>query len=78
MMNSHSIRGYVPTWMLVILCFTFGSTDAAESNSGAVAKPLKVFILAGQSNMQGHVHISTFDALADDPATAMLLRESVD
>ena len=26
------------------------------------AKPLKVFILAGQSNMQGHVNVSTFDA----------------
>lgn len=26
-------------------------------------KPLKVFILAGQSNMQGHASISTFDSL---------------
>ncbi|MCX6930696.1 MAG: hypothetical protein NT154_46955 [Verrucomicrobia bacterium] len=25
------------------------------------AKPLKVFILAGQSNMEGHAAISTFD-----------------
>ena len=31
------------------------------------AKPLKVFILAGQSNMQGHVKVSTFDSMADDP-----------
>jgi hypothetical protein len=28
--------------------------------SQAVAKPLKVFILAGQSNMQGHARVSTF------------------
>lgn len=41
----------------------------------AVAKPLKVFILAGQSNMQGHVNVSTFDSMADDPATAPILKE---
>ncbi len=39
------------------------------------AKPLKVFILAGQSNMQGHAAISTFDSLADDPQTSPLLQE---
>ncbi|MFO0957684.1 MAG: sialate O-acetylesterase [Isosphaeraceae bacterium] len=37
--------------------------------------PLKVFILAGQSNMQGHARISTFDAMADDPRTAPLLNQ---
>ncbi|MFN0068583.1 MAG: sialate O-acetylesterase [Limisphaerales bacterium] len=41
----------------------------------ALAKPLKVFILAGQSNMQGHAQVETFDYLGDDPATAPLLRE---
>jgi alpha-galactosidase len=38
------------------------------------AKPLKVFILAGQSNMEGPANISTFDYIGDDPATAPLLR----
>ncbi len=38
-------------------------------------KPLKVFVLAGQSNMQGHARISTFDSLAGDPKTAPLLQE---
>lgn len=37
------------------------------------AKPLKVFILAGQSNMEGHASIATFDYIGDDPATAPLL-----
>jgi len=41
----------------------------------AAAKPLKVFILAGQSNMQGHVNALTFDSLADDPKTAPILNE---
>jgi alpha-galactosidase len=44
----------------------------------AVAKPLKVFILAGQSNMQGHVNVSTFDSMADDPKTAPILKEMRD
>ena len=33
------------------------------------AKPLKVFILAGQSNMEGHAEISTFDYIGKDPKT---------
>ena len=32
-----------------------------------------MFILAGQSNMQGHAHVRTFDVMALDPATAPLL-----
>ena len=38
-------------------------------------KPLKIFILAGQSNMEGHAKASTFDAMALDPLTAPLLKE---
>jgi alpha-galactosidase len=34
---------------------------------------LKVFILAGQSNMQGHADLSTFDYIGKDPVTAPLL-----
>ncbi len=39
------------------------------------ARPLKVFILAGQSNMEGHAKIETFDYIGDDPATAPLLKQ---
>ena len=42
------------------------------------AKPLKVFILAGQSNMEGHAKIETFDYIGDDPATAPILEEMRD
>jgi alpha-galactosidase len=41
----------------------------------ASAKPLKAFILAGQSNMEGHAKVETFDYIGDDPATAPLLRK---
>ncbi len=43
--------------------------------SNGVAQPLKVFILAGQSNMEGHAEIRTFDYIGKDPATAALLKE---
>ncbi|MCX6873256.1 MAG: hypothetical protein NTW21_05530 [Verrucomicrobia bacterium] len=43
--------------------------------SQAAAKPLEVYILAGQSNMQGHVNVSTFDSMAGDPKTAPILKE---
>ncbi len=44
----------------------------------AQAKPLRVFILAGQSNMEGHARIETFDYIGDDPATAPLLKQMRD
>ena len=56
--------------------FVNPNDDPKPENPPARAlKPLKVFILAGQSNMQGHAHVSTFDSLADDPKTAPLLNE---
>ena len=39
------------------------------------AKPLKVFLLAGQSNMQGHAKVTTFEHIGMDPATAPMLAE---
>jgi len=44
-------------------------------SESAAAKPLKVFVLAGQSNMQGHAKVATFDSMATDPETALILKE---
>src|SRR4051794_22087388 len=41
----------------------------------AEKKPLQVYILAGQSNMQGHAKISTFEHIGMDPATKPMLAE---
>jgi hypothetical protein len=41
----------------------------------SIGAPLKVYVLAGQSNMQGHASITTFDHMAKDPKTAPLLKE---
>ena len=47
-------------------------------NTVAQAQPLKVYVLAGQSNMQGSAHKRTFAAICDDPKTAPLLSEILD
>ena len=49
-------------------------TSALLAITCAEAKPLKVFILAGKSNMEGHARIETFDYIGDYPATAPLLK----
>ena len=54
-----------------VTLFLFPLLGATSSVSGK--GPLKVFILAGQSNMEGHAKVETFDYLADDPKTAPLL-----
>ena len=37
------------------------SSMAILCQSSTLAKPLKVYILAGQYNMEGHASVSTFD-----------------
>jgi alpha-galactosidase len=39
------------------------------------AKPLKVFILAGQSNMEGHAGVMTLDRLGEHPTHGYLLKK---
>ncbi len=50
-------------------------TITALASGFCAAAPLKVFIMAGQSNMEGHAKIETFDYIGDDPATAPLLKQ---
>lgn len=54
--------------LLALTALICGHAVAADK------KPLKVFILAGQSNMEGHAKVETFDYIGDDPATAPLLK----
>ena len=56
------------------IAFLIASSLVASAFT-AEPKPLKVFILAGQSNMEGHAKVETFDYIGDDPATAPLLQQ---
>ena len=55
---------------LLITLVYIGIAPHAEATKH---KPLKVFILAGQSNMQGHAKVTTFDAMRLNPAAGPLL-----
>jgi hypothetical protein len=50
---------------LAISCIVGG----AYAKTAKQSKPLKVFILAGQSNMEGKATITTLDAVINDPKT---------
>lgn len=61
----------VTSSMFVSLAASMG----ADRLPNAKGKPLKVFVLAGQSNMQGHAHVRTMDAMSLNPTTALILNE---
>ncbi|MCE2800216.1 MAG: sialate O-acetylesterase [Planctomycetaceae bacterium] len=59
----------------VLLCFwNLSSTALSEDTK----KPLQIYILAGQSNMQGHAKISTFEHIGMDAATKPMLDLMID
>ena len=64
--------------MKLHLLFVAGVIGLCANHAVADSKPLKVFILVGQSNMQGHAQIRTFEHIGMDPKTAPLLREMQD
>lgn len=57
------------------LAFVCSLLISLASSVAADRKPLKVFLLVGQSNMQGHAHVRTFEHMGMDPETAPLFRE---
>jgi len=67
-------------WILAAVAMSLLALPAVAAEVSAQlpdpkGKPLKVYILAGQSNMEGQAKVETFDYIGDDPATAPLLKE---
>jgi len=60
------------------MMLTTAMTVVLGSAALAGAKPVKIYILAGQSNMEGQGAIRTFPAIADDPNAAPLLKQMLD
>jgi hypothetical protein len=59
----------------IALAAALGILGTSASGAQPPRKPLKVFILAGQSNMEGHAQVRTFDHIGMDPQTAPLLKD---
>ena len=68
-MKQNTFRRITMKYIATLLITTLLAAASAD------AKPLKVFILAGQSNMEGHADIRTFDYIGKDPLTAPMLKE---
>lgn len=68
----------IPKRGLVMTGMEGRATSTQAEKPVTAPKPLKIFILAGQSNMQGHASVTTFDSMAADPKTAPLLQEMRD
>jgi hypothetical protein len=65
-------------WLKRSLLVVAGMLSFCGSDAPAADAPVKVYILAGQSNMQGHAKVSTLAYMAEDPATAGLLSQMQD
>ena len=63
------------TRLVLVSALTVLALAGLVPSLAAAEGPLKVFVLAGQSNMQGHAHVRTFDAMALSPTTAPILEE---
>lgn len=61
--------------MRIPVAFTLVFISLVSSALADAKKPLKVFILVGQSNMEGHAKVETFEYIGDDPKTAPLLKK---
>ena len=57
-----------------ILLSVVGGLAICGTAMQAAAGPLKVYLLVGQSNMQGHAQVRTFDHIGMDPKTAPILK----
>lgn len=62
----------INTLKIILLLATMLVAFAGLDTHAADAKPLKVYILVGQSNMQGHARVTTIDYIGDDPKTKHL------
>ncbi len=61
--------------MKLLITILLSVSPVAVIQAADAPRPLKVFVLAGQSNMEGHAKVETFDYIGDDPATAPLLKK---
>lgn len=61
--------------LFLLLAVLFVPLAIRTNASAASPGKLKIYILAGQSNMEGHAKVETFDYIGDDAATAPLLKQ---
>lgn len=73
----NAIRATARRFVAIFLSIVIGHFGGQTFANAAGKSPLKVYILCGQSNMEGHAQIRTFDVMAQDPVTAPILEKMV-
>lgn len=71
------MRRFRHSMFLIVMIAVAGTLDWGPWTSSSVAaeRPLRVFILAGQSNMQGHADVRTIDGMRHNEAALPLLEK---
>ncbi|MFN5961835.1 MAG: hypothetical protein ACK5CW_10160, partial [Verrucomicrobiota bacterium] len=68
------MRAFLPFSLFSLFSlFLLSASRATECAAADTPKPLQVYILAGQSNMQGHAQLRTFERLRLDSESKPLL-----
>jgi len=75
--RSHPVAISGRIFLAALSCLTLATSCAATHHrqGSKEGEPLKVFILAGQSNMQGHADVSTLEALRLDRVTTPIYEQ---
>ena len=59
--------------LILFLGSSFVTGQSAKGDQATTTPKVKVFILAGQSNMEGHGQLRSLDMLGNDPKHGQLL-----
>ena len=68
------LRNSLTIFLLLTICSSVNSQQDKQPTTGAT-QPLKVFVLVGQSNMQGHARIPTLEHVSMDPKTKPIFND---
>src|SRR5437867_4018585 len=87
-MTTNPFPPFAAATALLLLLAAPAWASGAQAAKGPVSKPVKVFVLAGQSNMEGQGFVAadakrnggkgSLEFLAKDPATAGRFKDLVD
>lgn len=70
--HSHPTDNPMTPWQHLIRAFVVALALLAGQSNAQASKPLRVYILVGQSNMEGHAHVKTLGYIGEDTRTKPL------
>ena len=78
----NSLAALLTSLVIAFLCTQVDAQDSLKVSTSTTKTttviPLKVYILVGQSNMQGHAHVRTIERMKLDPKMEPILKDLLD